>query len=121
MSSNYIVNVGEKDFDTEVIAFSNNTPIIVLFRADWSGPCKQLDPIMDKLIEEAKGAFRLARVDTDRLNSVFKTKYDIKFVPAVRVFHKGQDLGGFQGYKSEDEARIFLDKVLEYFEKDYPK
>ena len=104
-----------------MIAFSENIPVIVLFRADWAGACKQLDPIMNKLIEETKGAFRLARVDTDRLNSEFKTKYDIKFIPAVRVFHKGQDLGGFQGYKSEDEVRIFLEKVLDYFEKNDPK
>ncbi|MBG0784554.1 MAG: hypothetical protein H0S79_05590 [Anaerolineaceae bacterium] len=121
MLSEYIIDVSEKDFDNKVIAFSENTPVIALFRAEWAGACKQLDPIMNKLIVEAKGVFRLARVNTDRLNSEFKTKYDIKFIPAVRVFYKGQDLGGFQGYKSEDEVRIFLEKVLEYFEKNYPK
>ena len=60
-----IITVTEADFEYEVIAYSQNTPVIVDFWADWCRPCKQLSPLLEKLAQEANGSFRLARVDVD--------------------------------------------------------
>lgn len=119
MPSEYIVDVSSDQFEKEVIAFSETTPVIVVFRANWSGPCKMLDRILEEVIIEAKGAFRLARVDTDKVRSTLINEYKISNIPDVRCFYKGQNLGGFLGYKSKDFISDYFRRILEYIEKTY--
>ncbi|MDO9121731.1 MAG: thioredoxin domain-containing protein, partial [Anaerolineaceae bacterium] len=61
MMSEHIKSVTESDFEYEVLAYSQNTPVIVDFWAEWCKPCKMLSPILEKLVGEAGGSFRLAK------------------------------------------------------------
>jgi putative thioredoxin len=65
MASEYIRTVTESDFEYEVIAYSNQIPVIVDFWAEWCRPCKTLTPLLVKIVEDAQGAFRLAKVNGD--------------------------------------------------------
>ena len=119
MPSEYIVEINEDQFEQEVISFSETTPVVVVFRADWSGPCKMLDPILEEMITEAKGAFRLVRVDTDKIHATFISEHEINNIPDVRFFYKGQRLGGFKGFQSKDFISDYSRRVLEYIEKTF--
>jgi putative thioredoxin len=107
MSSEYIIDVSESDFQYQVVAFSNQTPVVVDFWAEWCVPCKILGPILEKLTIEAKGAFRLAKVNADQ-NPTLTAQYQIHSIPAVKAFRNGQVVAEFSGTKTEPQVREFL-------------
>jgi putative thioredoxin len=106
----YVIDVGDSDFEIEVLAYSQNAPVVVDFWAEWCGPCKMLSPILEKLANEADGAFRLAKVDVDA-NPNLSATYQIQSIPAVKAFNKGQVVGEFMGVQTEAQIREFLRKL----------
>ena len=107
MSSEFIIDVTESNFQFEVLAFSNNTPVLVDFWAEWCQPCHMLTPILEKLAREANGAFRLAKVDVDQ-NPGLANQFDIRSLPTVKAINKSQVVGEFIGAKLESQVRDFL-------------
>jgi putative thioredoxin len=105
--SEHIVEVNEGDFQYEVLAFSGKRPVLVDFLAEWSGPSKNLDPILEKLALEAGGTFRLAKLDVDA-NPKVAADYGVRGVPAVKAFRNGQVIAEFNGYRTEMQIREFL-------------
>lgn len=109
--SEYIKSVTESDFEYEVLAYSQNTPVIVDFWAEWCKPCKMLSPILEKLVDEASGAFRLAKVDAD-VNPNLVLKYGIRSIPTVLAFSQGSRISDFAGLQPEPRVREFIDQIL---------
>lgn len=107
MTSEYVVNVNESDFDYEVLLYSQNVPVLVDFWAEWCKPCKILDPLLEKLAAEGYGSFRLAMVDVD-FNRNLAIRYGIRSVPTVKAFLKGQVAGEFTGIQAEIKIREFI-------------
>jgi len=107
MTSKYIIEVSESEFQHEVLAYSSQIPVIVDFWAEWCIPCRTLAPILEKLVEEAQGAFRLAKVNVDE-NPRLAQKYKISSIPAVKAFHGGEVINEFIGIRPEPEVREFL-------------
>ncbi|HLE72692.1 MAG TPA: thioredoxin [Anaerolineales bacterium] len=105
--SSHIVNVNESDFQAEVLLHSNQRPVVVDFWADWCVPCRTLDPILEKLTEEANGAFRLAKVDVDA-NPKVANDYGVRGIPAIKVFRNGQVVAEFSGLRPEPQVREFI-------------
>jgi putative thioredoxin len=86
MTSNYIKIVNEADFEYEVIAFSNQVPVIVDFWAEWCRPCKTLTPLLEKLAEDAQGSYRLAKLNVDdNPNIALRYKSFSRWTRCVRV------------------------------------
>ncbi|MDR3578217.1 MAG: thioredoxin [Anaerolineaceae bacterium] len=110
-TSEFIVNVNEADFEYEVLSYSQNTPVIVDFWATWCQPCKVMEPILEKLILEANGNLRLARVDTDD-NPNLAIRYGVRSLPTVKVFSQGQVVSEFVGVQPETRLRDLLGKIM---------
>jgi len=106
-----VISVSEADFEYEVIAYSQNTPVIVDFWADWCRPCKQLSPLLEKLTQEANGSFRLARVDVDA-NTNLALRYKVRSLPTVAAFSEGAMVADFAGLQPELRVREFISQVL---------
>jgi putative thioredoxin len=110
MASSNIVNVSEADFEYEVLAFSQQIPVVVDFWAVWCAPCRALEPILEKLVEEAQGGFRLARVNVDDNPNLAK-RYQVYSIPAVKAFRDGRVAAEFSGVRPEPQVREFLRSV----------
>lgn len=107
MSSDFIVDVSETDFEYEVLSYSQNIPVVVEFWATWCQPCKRLGPMLENLAEQAEGSFRLARVDVDT-NPNLALRYGVRSVPTVKAISQGQVVGEFAGLQPEPRVREFL-------------
>ena len=107
MASEFIVNVNEADFEYEVLAYSQQIPVIVDFWAEWCAPCRVIGPILEKLVQEAQGSFRLAKVDVD-LNSNLAARYQVRSIPAVKAFKDGRVVAEFMGVRPEPQVREFM-------------
>jgi len=110
MRSDNIINVTETDFDFEVLAFSQNTPVIVEFWADWCRPCKQLGPILDQIIDDANSVFRLARVNVDE-NPTLTVRCGVHSLPTVQAFSQGNMVSNFVGLLPAERVREFVERV----------
>ncbi|TAK12543.1 MAG: thioredoxin [Anaerolineae bacterium] len=107
MSSDPIIEVNEASFQNDVVLFSQTTPVVVDFWADWCQPCHMLSPILEKLAREASGAFRLAKVNADE-NPNLTMAFNIRSLPTVKAFNKGQVVAEFVGAQTEGAVRDFL-------------
>jgi putative thioredoxin len=111
MASDFIVDVSETDFEFEVLAYSQNTPVAVDFWAPWCQPCKILTPLLEELAHESQGAFRLARVNVDESPNL-AMRYGVRSIPTVKAFSQGQVVGEFVGLQPQDRIREFLTRLL---------
>ena len=110
MASDHIISVTEADFEYEVIAYSKQMPVVVDFWAEWCGPCKTLGPILERLAQEANGAFRLAKVDVDA-NPNLALRFSVRSIPNVKAFQDGQVVAEFVGMQPEARVREFIRKL----------
>jgi putative thioredoxin len=111
MNTSDIIHVTETNFQYEVIQYSHQTPVVVDFWAEWCSPCRMLDPILQQLVEEEQGSFRLAKVNVDE-NPNLAMRYDIRGIPAVKGFRDGQVVAEFTGAQPESKVREFIQKVI---------
>ncbi len=110
MTSPYILDVSEADFEYEVIAHSQEVPVVVDFWAEWCAPCRMLGPLLERLAEQGNGSFRLAKVDVDA-NPNLALRYNVRGIPAVKAFRDNQIVAEFTGAQPEPIVRQFLSKI----------
>ncbi len=107
----HIFDVTVENFETDVIAASEQTLIVLDFWAEWCGPCKVLTPILEKLATEYGGRFRLAKVDTEAQQEI-ASMFGIRSIPTVIALKGQKPVSAFQGAQPEARVREFLDKIL---------
>jgi len=101
-----------ENFVTDVIDASHDAPVIVDFWAPWCGPCKQLTPILEKVVREARGAVRLVKINTDE-NQELAAQMRVQSIPAVFAFSKGRPVNGFAGLQPESQVKAFVQRLVQ--------
>jgi putative thioredoxin len=109
--SPHVFDATEANFEAEVIQASLTTPVLVDFWAAWCGPCKQLAPILEKIVAGYNGALKLAKVDTDAQQQLAAI-FGIRSLPTVVLVKDGQMIDGFMGALPEGQVREFLARHL---------
>ncbi len=110
-SSAFVFDVTDATFQDEVLQRSLTTPVIIDFWAEWCEPCKQLSPVLERLADEADGAWVLAKVDIDA-NPRLAQSFRIQSIPLVYAIVGGQPVDAFNGVIPEAQLRQWLDAVL---------
>ena len=105
-----IIDVTLDNFMAEVIEASNTKGVIVQFWAPWCGPCKQLGPVLEKVVA-AHANLRLARVNIDE-NQEIAAQMRVQSVPTVYAIIEGRPVDGFAGAQPESTVRQFVEKIL---------
>jgi len=105
--SQYIQDVEEATFESQVILKSHELPVVVDFWASWCGPCLMLSPILERLAIEAGGTFVLAKLDVDRSPNL-AIRYGVQGIPAVKAFRNGELVAQFVGAQPESMVRRFI-------------
>lgn len=104
------VDVTMDNFMAEVIDASATTPTLVQFWAPWCGPCKQLGPVIEKVVGASGGKVRMVRVNIDD-NAQIAQQMRVQSVPTVYGFVDGKPVDGFAGAQPESAVKQFVDKL----------
>ncbi len=105
-----VIDATEATFQTDVIDRSMTVPVVIDFWAEWCGPCKQLSPLLEKLVLEGAGSWLLAKIDVDA-NPRLAQAFQVQSIPVVFVVWQGQLVPGFTGAIPEAELRGFVQQV----------
>ena len=105
-----------KDSDTQhfmddVIQASREQPVIVDFWAPWCGPCKQLGPMLERVVRNAGGKVRLVKINVDE-NPELEQQLRIQSLPTVYGFRGGQPVDGFTGALPESQIKVFVERLV---------
>jgi putative thioredoxin len=109
-AADLIKDSDQNKFAQDVLDASMQVPVIVDFWATWCGPCKQLGPLIEKVVKEAKGAVRLVKIDVDS-NQALAGQLRIQSIPAVYAFFQGRPVDGFVGAQPESQLRQFVQRL----------
>ena len=97
-------------FSKDVLEESRRQPVLVDFWAPWCGPCKQLTPVLEKVVDEARGRVKLVKLNIDDHPSI-PGQLGIQSIPAVIAFVNGRPVDGFMGAVPDSQIRQFIDRI----------
>ena len=98
-------------FRQDVIAESARQPVLVDFWAPWCGPCKQLTPLLEKVVREAGGKVKLVKLNIDEHPQI-AGQLGVQSIPAVFAFQRGQPVDGFTGALPESQLKGFVERLV---------
>lgn len=105
------IPVTDENFASEVLAASAEVPVLVDFWAPWCGPCRMLGPVLDNLARETVGRLKVVKLNTDEEPDT-ATRYQIRSIPAVKLFRNGAVIAEFVGAQPLSAVRAFVEPHL---------
>ena len=105
-----VKDVSTASFSADVLQESRRQPVLVDFWAPWCGPCKQLQPALERAVAQAGGRVKLVKMNIDEHPSI-AGQLGIQSIPAVIAFKNGQPVDGFMGAVAESQIKQFIDKL----------
>ncbi len=98
-------------FVQDVIEASREVPVLVDFWAPLCGPCRQLGPVLEKVVRAARGRVRLVKINVDE-NPELAQQLRIQSIPTVYAFVDGQPVTGFAGAQPESQIKALIERLV---------
>jgi putative thioredoxin len=111
LADDLIKETTTQSFVKDVIEASKQQPVLIDFWAPWCGPCKQLTPVLEKVVRAAKGKAKLVKMNIDE-HPAIPGQMGIQSIPAVIAFVNGQPIDGFMGALPESQVKGFLERLI---------
>lgn len=106
-----VIDTTTRTFKQDVLDASRQVPVLVDFWAPWCGPCKQLTPVLEKVVAAARGRVRLVKMNIDDHPEV-AGQLGIRSIPAVVAFANGQPVDAFMGAVPESQVAAFIERLI---------
>jgi thioredoxin 1 len=107
--SELIKNVGDADFDSEVL--KSGEPVLVDFWAEWCGPCKAIGPIVDQVATEFAGRLKVVKVNIDH-NPGTPRQFAVRGIPTLMLFKDGKVAATQVGAVNRSQLTQFVEKAI---------
>jgi putative thioredoxin len=118
-SGQWVIDVTEQTFQTDVLERSLQVPVVVDLWATWCQPCKQLSPVLERLAEQGRGTWILAKVDIDA-NPRIAQAFGVQSIPTVIALAGGQPVEAFSGAQPEPQVRQWIEALITEFRDKLP-
>jgi thioredoxin 1 len=109
MANQHIVHFTDANFQAEVL--QSETPTLVDFWATWCAPCRAIAPYVEAVAESHVGRLKVGKMDIDNSPQT-PTKYDVRSIPTLHMFHKGKVIGNLVGAHSKAKLELFVKDSL---------
>jgi len=107
-----VIEINQDEFLNSVIEKSKETPVLVDFWAPWCGPCKQLTPLLEKIVNDKNGKVILVKINVDE-NQQIAGQLNVRSIPTVYGFVDGKPIDAFQGVQPESKILEMVNKMIE--------
>jgi len=104
-----VKEIKEDDFKKEVL--ESNKPVLVDFWAEWCGPCKRMEPVIEALSKEFKDNIKFFKLNVDENPSV-TYEYGVRSIPTFFLFKNGEVVDRVIGVTSRKELSKRLKRLI---------
>ena len=104
-----IQSIKEDSFEKEVV--NSELPVLIDFWAEWCGPCKEMNPILEEVSSEMEEKIKVLKINIDETPNI-PNKYGVQSIPTLIIFKKGEAIATKVGASIKSDLITWIDSTI---------